>query len=144
MFNERFVQAIITNKITKERQMAQLEFYCCDCQFIFESEPDGTGYDQSPCPKCQQISMTSEFEGKSTQKEEKIRFVVIAEFLDEESAEPLIEALEKAAFEVQITLPDVTEGDFFMGAVSENVCVMVDAEKADDARVIIQTLDEEE
>lgn len=124
--------------------MATMEFYCCDCQLIFESEPDGTGYDQAPCPQCQQICMTSEFEGKSTTKEEKVRFIVVAEFLDEESAEPVIEALEKAGLEIQITLPDVTEGDFFMGGVSENVCVMVDAEKADIARQVIQAMDEEE
>jgi hypothetical protein len=127
--------------------MALMEFYCCDCELIFESEPDGTGYDQAPCPQCQQICMTSEFEGKATKKEEKdkkVRFIVVAEFLDEESAEPVVVALEDAGLEIQITLPDVTEGDFFMGGVSENVCVMVDAEQADIARQVIQAIDEEE
>ena len=121
--------------------MAQMEFYCCDCELVFESEPDGTGYDQAPCPQCNHVSMTSEFEGKAT---EKSRFIVIAEFYDEDSAEPLLVKLEDAGIEVQVTLPDVTEGDFFTGGVNENVCVMVDSGVADEARKIIQSMDEEE
>lgn len=122
--------------------MAILEFYCCDCEKIFESEPDGTGYEQAPCPHCQQISMTSEFEGKSTKKETEERFVVIAEFFDEKSAEPLIEKLEAAQVPIQVNLPDVTEGDFFTGG-NDNVCILVPADAADIARQIIEA-DEEE
>lgn len=119
--------------------MAKLEFYCCDCELIFESEPDGTGYDQAPCTKCQQIAMTSEFEGKSTKEEKKeARFIIIAEFTDEASAEPLTQALEDAGLPVQINLPDVTEGDFFTGG-SDNVCVLVPADLADRAREIIES-----
>lgn len=122
--------------------MAIMEFYCCDCDYIFESEPDGTGYDQAPCSKCEQICMTSEFEGKATEKESEKRYVVIAEFFDEESAEPLIERLETAEIPIQVNLPDVTEGDFFTGG-NDNVCVLVPAGMADVARQIIES-DEEE
>lgn len=119
--------------------MADLEFYCCDCELVFESEPDGTGYDQAPCPQCDQICMTSEFEGKSTSKEKtRSRFVIIAEFVDEASAEPLTEKLEAAGIPVQINLPDVTEGDFFMGG-SDNVCLLVPADIAERAREIIES-----
>lgn len=122
--------------------MAVMEFYCCDCELIFESEPDGTGYDQAPCPKCMQICMTSEFEGKATKQKMDQRFVVIAEFYDEESAEPLLEKLEAAEIPIQVDLPDVTEGDFFTGG-NDNVCVLVPAHAAERARQIIEA-DEEE
>ena len=121
--------------------MAIMEFYCCDCKFLFESEPDSTGYEQAPCSKCEQICMTSEFEGKASSKPESSRPVVVAEFFDEEAAEPLIERLEKAGLEIQITLPDVTEGDFFVGGVSENVCVMVESKDSEIARQIIESME---
>ena len=124
--------------------MSVLEFYCCDCELLFESVLDGTGYEQAPCPKCQQICMTSEFEGKSSKKDEsKIRFVMIAEFVDEEAAEPLIGILENAEIPVQVNLPDVTEGDFFTGG-SDFVGVLVPATMAEKARFVIQQYDEEE
>ncbi len=124
--------------------MAVLEFYCCDCEHLFESEPDGTGYEQSPCPKCQQIAMTAEFEGKSSKEKKEERFVVIAEFADEESAAPLTQLLEEAELPVQINLPDVVESDFFTGG-SDNVCILVPADKAEQAREIIESaMDEEE
>ncbi len=123
--------------------MAVLEFYCCDCDRLFESEPDSTGYEQAPCPYCEQICMTSEFEGKSSKNEEKAeRFVVVAEFFDEEAAEPLVQRLEDSGISIQINLPDVGDGDFFTGG-NDNVCVLVPAEDADTARKIIES-DEEE
>lgn len=117
--------------------MAMLEFYCCDCHRIFESEPDGTGYEQAPCPQCESVCMTAEFEGQGTGKTEtKLRFVVVAEFADENSAEPLTHRLEDAGIPVQVNLPDVTEGDFFLGG-NDNVCILVPAEFAARARQII-------
>ena len=88
--------------------------------------------------------MTSEFEGKSTKEDDKkeARYIVIAEFVDEESAEPLTQKLEDAGLPIQINLPDVTEGDFFMGG-NDNVCILVPADMADQARQIIDA-DEEE
>lgn len=124
--------------------MAKLEFYCCDCDLIFESEPDGTGYDQAACPKCEQVSMTSEFEGKSTKEvEKKSRFIVVAEFLDEAAAVPVTQKLEEAGLPVQINLPDVTEGDFFMGG-SDNVCVMVPSDLAERARELIEQVTDDD
>ena len=122
--------------------MPILEFYCCDCDKLFESEPDGTGYEQAPCPICTQVCMTAEFEGKASKKKDEERFVVIAEFYDEESAEPLLQKLEAADIPIQVNLPDVTEGDFFTGG-NDNVCVLVPADAASIAREIIQA-DEEE
>ncbi len=120
-------------------RVADLEFHCCDCELTFESVPDGTGYAQSECPQCQQICMTAEFEGKSTKAlESSQRFIIIAEFADEGSAEPLTEKLEAAGIPVQINLPDVTEGDFFMGG-SDNVCVLVPANFAERARQVIES-----
>lgn len=117
--------------------MATLEFYCCDCKRIFESEPDGTGFEQAPCPQCRLVCMTSEFEGKGTRKvASKLRFVVVAEFVDEKSAKPLTYRLEEAGIPVQINLPDVTQGDLFMGG-NDNVCVLVPADLANHAREII-------
>ncbi len=116
-----------------------LEFYCCDCELIFEAEPDGTGYEQAPCPTCQQISMTSEFEGKSTARDQdRVRYVIIAEFVDESSVEPVIGKLEAEGIPIQINLPDVTEGDFFTGG-SDNVCLLVPTDMAERARRIIES-----
>ncbi len=39
-----------------------LLFYCRECETTFESEPDGTGYEQAPCPACRDICMTVQFE----------------------------------------------------------------------------------
>ena len=39
-----------------------LLFYCRDCETTFHSQPDGTGYDQTPCPACGEVCMTVEFE----------------------------------------------------------------------------------
>ena len=120
--------------------MSMMEFYCCDCEKIFESPPDGTGYDQAPCPECQQICMTSEFEGKATNKDDrKSRFVVVAEFADEASAEPLIEALQGDGVPVEVNLPDIVDGDFFTGG-NDNVCVLVPSELADQARSVMEKL----
>ncbi len=114
-----------------------LEFYCCDCQWTFESEPDGTGFEQAPCPHCKLVCMTAEFEGKGTVKgASNHRFVIVAEFADEKSAEPLTSRLEEAGIPVQINLPDVTQGDFFLGG-NDNVCVLVPADLANHAREII-------
>lgn len=116
-----------------------LEFYCCDCEKIFESEPDGTGYEQAPCPDCQRTCMTSEFEGKSTdQDNQQTRFVVVAEFADQKSAQPLIEALQAEGMPVEMNFPDV-EGDFFTGG-NENFCVLVPADQADQARGVMEKL----
>lgn len=123
--------------------MSKLEFYCCDCEMLFESEPDGTGYEQANCPQCKQISMTAEFEGMSTKKEsKKERFVVVAEFYDEASAEPTINKLDEAGIELQVNLPDIVDGDFFTGG-NDNVCILVAADMADVARQVIDS-DEEE
>lgn len=117
--------------------MSMLEFYCCDCQRIFESEPDGTGYEQAPCPQCELVCMTAAFEGQATgNAESKLRFVIVAEFADEKSAEPLTQRLEEVGIPVQINLPDVTQGDFFLGG-NDNVCVLVPADLANQAREII-------
>lgn len=116
--------------------MSQLEFYCCDCQLLFNAEPDGTGYEQSPCPQCQNIAMTSEFEGKATAQQQE-RMVIIAEFADEASAEPLAEKLDAAEIPLQINLPDLGDGDFFTGG-NDNVCILVPASQADNARRILE------
>lgn len=39
-----------------------LLFYCRECEATFESEPDGTGYEQAPCPACGDICLTVQFE----------------------------------------------------------------------------------
>ena len=39
----------------------KLQFYCTDCEKDFESEPDGTGYEQAPCPSCNELCMTMQF-----------------------------------------------------------------------------------
>ena len=123
--------------------MAKMEFYCCDCEKNCDSEPDSTGYEQAPCPECKQTCMTAEFEGKSTaaDKKEKNRFVVIAEFADEPSAEKLIVALEEAGLPIEVNLPDIVEGDFFTGG-NDNVCVLVPADEADQARALMEKLPE--
>jgi len=45
-----------------------LRFYCRDCQATFESEPDGTGYEQAPCPACGDICMTVQFEQEEQER----------------------------------------------------------------------------
>ena len=117
--------------------MAMTEFYCCDCEKNFDSEPDGTGYEQAPCPECKQTCMTAEFEGKSSKEEKKVRFVVVGEFFDKDAAEPLIEELEKAEIPIEVNLPDIVEGDMFTGG-NDNLCVLVLAELADQARAIME------
>ena len=117
--------------------MALIEFYCCDCQHLFESEPDGSGYEQAPCPKCTLVCMTSEFEGKSSKKEEeKIRMITVAEFETFEEAEKLCEGLEEAGVEPQINTPDVGEDDFFGGG-SDLYAVLVKVDQAEIARHVI-------
>ena len=114
-----------------------MEFYCCDCQLIFDAQPDGSGYEQAPCPQCQQISMTSAFEGKSTaETSPRSRMVVVAEFIDEAAAEPMVDKLEREGIPVQINLPDVG-GDFLTGG-SDNVSLLVPSELAPRARQMIQ------
>lgn len=46
-----------------------LQFYCRDCDLTFESLPDGTGFEQTPCPKCEQIAMTVEFENQEIDRQ---------------------------------------------------------------------------
>lgn len=117
--------------------MAIIEFYCCDCEHHFKTEPDGSGYDQAPCPKCKLVCMTSEFEGKSTEKEdEKIRMIVVAEFETFEEAEKLCDGLEEAGIEPEINTPDVGADDFFGGG-SDLYAVMVKADQTDIARHVI-------
>ena len=60
-----------------------LLFYCRDCEATFESEPDGTGYEQAPCPECGEICMTVEFE-REEQKRQRgsaLLFSVVGSFL---------------------------------------------------------------
>ncbi|NLS93840.1 MAG: hypothetical protein GXX96_16890 [Planctomycetaceae bacterium] len=45
-------------------------FYCRDCDMVFEAAPDGTGYEQTPCPACQQMCLTVEFEQEEMQRDE--------------------------------------------------------------------------
>lgn len=37
-------------------------FYCRDCEVTFDGIPDGTGYDQTVCPRCGRSCLTVEFE----------------------------------------------------------------------------------
>lgn len=39
----------------------ELQFYCAVCDDFFNSPPDGTGYDQAPCPACGDLSCTTDF-----------------------------------------------------------------------------------
>jgi hypothetical protein len=39
----------------------QLTFYCDACDLQFKAEPDGTGYEQAPCPKCRYVCVTVDF-----------------------------------------------------------------------------------
>ena len=48
--------------------MTQLEFYCRDCESTFRSAPDGSGYDQAPCPACREVCMTVQFEAEEQQR----------------------------------------------------------------------------
>ena len=50
-----------------------LRFYCRDCETTYESEPDGTGYDQAPCPTCGTICLTVEFEKEEQERHQKER-----------------------------------------------------------------------
>lgn len=43
------------------RSISMLHFRCEQCEVEFDSEPDGTGYEQAPCPKCGSLSMTVEY-----------------------------------------------------------------------------------
>lgn len=47
---------------------AVLRFYCRDCETTFQSKPDGTGYEQAPCPACGDICMTVQFEQEEQQR----------------------------------------------------------------------------
>ncbi len=38
-----------------------LNFRCEHCDLDFDSEPDGTGYDQARCPKCGYFCMTIKY-----------------------------------------------------------------------------------
>jgi hypothetical protein len=116
-----------------------IEFYCCDCRFNFHSEPDGTGYAQAVCPKCQQLCMTAEFEGKAASASpDPSKFVVVAEFYDEKSSEAFTAALDNAGIPLLIKLPEVT-GDFITGG-NENVCLLVPSDQVDQARQIFDRL----
>ena len=124
--------------------MAIIEFYCCDCSHLFESEPDGTGYEQAPCPKCTLVCMTSEFEGKSSKKEEvKSRMVIVAEFAELPEAEKLFDALEDSGVEPQINSPDVGADDFFGGG-SDLYGVLVPSDQAEVARQVIEAMAEQD
>lgn len=45
-----------------------LLFYCRQCETSFESEPDGTGYEQAPCPRCGDICLTAQFEHEEQER----------------------------------------------------------------------------
>ena len=45
-----------------------LEFYCDHCDLHFASEPDGTGYEQAPCPACKYLAMTIEFHQEEAER----------------------------------------------------------------------------
>ena len=47
---------------------SELQFYCEDCELNFESEPDGTGYEQAPCPSCGDVCMTVAFHEEERQR----------------------------------------------------------------------------
>jgi hypothetical protein len=47
-----------------------LLFYCRDCENTFESEPDGTGYEQAPCSTCGDICLTVAFEKEEQERHE--------------------------------------------------------------------------
>ncbi len=130
------------NKITSENDMAELEFYCCDCHNVFVSQPDGTGFEQAPCPQCSLICMTSEFEGKSTKKDDrKVRKVIVAEFETLLQAEALCERLSEAGIEPEVHSPDFGADDFFGGG-SGLYGVRVPTDDAAAARAIIDATEE--
>ena len=39
-----------------------LQFVCHECHIVFQALPDDTGYEQAPCPHCNYVCMTVEFE----------------------------------------------------------------------------------
>lgn len=45
-----------------------LRFYCRDCDIVFDSLPDGTGYEQAPCPQCREVCLTIGFEQEEIQR----------------------------------------------------------------------------
>ena len=45
-----------------------LTFYCRDCHVVFVAAPDGTGYEQAVCPKCNEVCMTIEFEQQEQER----------------------------------------------------------------------------
>ena len=45
-----------------------LLFYCRECEATFESEPDGTGYEQAPCPACGDMCLTVQFEREEQER----------------------------------------------------------------------------
>ena len=53
---------------TKPDQPDSLTFYCRDCDIVFESPPDGTGYEQVKCPNCDGMCMTVAFEQQERER----------------------------------------------------------------------------
>ena len=45
-----------------------LNFFCRDCDTIFVAQPDGTGYEQAPCPTCERLCLTVEFEREEQER----------------------------------------------------------------------------
>jgi hypothetical protein len=45
-----------------------LRFCCRECKVTFESQPDDTGYEQAPCPKCGELCLTVQFEQEEQQR----------------------------------------------------------------------------
>ncbi len=46
----------------------QLSFYCRDCRAVFDAAPDGSGYEQTPCPACGEMCLTVQFEREEQQR----------------------------------------------------------------------------
>lgn len=46
----------------------QLRFYCRDCCAAFDAAPDGSGYEQAPCPACGEMCLTVQFEREERER----------------------------------------------------------------------------
>ncbi len=53
---------------TDHKRSRSRAFYCRDCHIIFDSLPDGIGYDQAPCVQCGKLCMTMEFEQQEKER----------------------------------------------------------------------------
>ena len=70
------MEAEEVESIKVAHQKEEFQFYCVVCDDFFESERDGTGYHQAPCPTCGDLSNSAHFHVGEMQrlKDDKSKF----------------------------------------------------------------------